>query len=165
MARLFQKNPEQAAALEGRIVIELDARRGLGRTVTLRGDIDHLARDVEFPAMEDATQRAIFIAGEHQRDTAMRTSLVEKANTTVGSAESDIVLAEQAHAFGCAVGDQRGAERTGNPVALAHEDAHWDIAFDFGKQAVVTGQHFLSPISVICCRYYCRPASRIFSFH
>src|SRR5262249_6309024 len=86
--------------------------------------IEHVAFDVELPAVVDAAEAAFFVAPEKQRRASMRAVLAHEPDAAVGVAESDQLLAEQAHARRRRVGRRNflGQER-GQPIPT-HQLAH-----------------------------------------
>jgi hypothetical protein len=72
-------------------------RKAFPLAARFRGSIDAFAVDAELPAMENATQAVPFVARQAQARAAMRACFLQKADPSVGRAEGDEVLAEEAH--------------------------------------------------------------------
>jgi hypothetical protein len=116
----------------------------LGRFV---GHIDAVAVNVEFPAVVNATQAALFVATEEETRAAMRTVLIEKADLAVRVAESDQVFAKDAKSNGVRIGRwQLGRKQRRQPEA-AKELAHgrtWPGATQ--KVVLCLTQHACLPV-------------------
>src|SRR5215469_17282089 len=135
--------PYEAAALPRRIGLLLDAfgEMAVGR---LGRHFEHIALDVEFPPMVQAAQAALFVAPVKQRCAAVRAEFAQHAGPSLGVAEYDQVLAQQARLYRLTVGFDLFRKTGGDPV-LAHELAHRRIAFDPAKQVVFFRRHRVSP--------------------
>ena len=133
--------PHEAAGFAHRIRPLLE-RAFERRTIGLRGHLEDVALDVEFPAVIQAAQAAFLIAAEGERRAAMRAVLVEHAELAVAVAEDDQVFAHEPRLHRRAVllrDFLRQADR--QPVA-AHDAAHRRRAFDAAEELVlVLGQH------------------------
>jgi len=89
--------PHDAAALLSPIC------RGLDLCLEVRlgwfvGHVDAVAVGVEFPAVIDAAQAALFVAPEKQRGATVRAVLVHQADFAIAIAEGDQLFAEQKYA-------------------------------------------------------------------
>src|SRR5579875_3732596 len=82
----------------------------------LGGNLYYFARDIDLPAVEDAGQRVVLVAGQRQRGAAMGTALVEKADAAVSGAKGDEVLAQQADPLRRAIGFQGLRAQHGGPI-------------------------------------------------
>src|SRR4051812_42512489 len=69
--------PEHAALLDQRISGQLDLL-GVPALGGLGGNVDALARRVEFPAVVGAAQAAFLVAPEPERDSTVRAELVDE---------------------------------------------------------------------------------------
>ena len=109
---------------------------GLGR------HLQHIAFDVHLPAVIQAAQAGLLVASQHQRDTPVRTILVQHADAAVAVAKHHQVLAQDARLDRRAVRFRHLlAQRHRDPVP-AHQLAHRGRAFDPAQQVVfVFGQH------------------------
>ena len=95
-----EEHPHEAAAFDDGVTPGLDlGRERLGVRAVRRG-VDDLAGHVDLPTVEDARERAVLVARQHQRRVAVRTPLVEEPDPTVRVAEGDVVRAHEAHAPG-----------------------------------------------------------------
>ena len=75
-------------------------------TLGLGESVDYPSVDIELPAVEQASQPAFLVPAKRQRDTAMRTGLVQNADASLRVPERHKVLSEQPHAAGCTVGHE-----------------------------------------------------------
>lgn len=129
--------PHHAAGLFGRVMGDRhllgEGFAGLGR---LGGGVHHDARDVDFPAVEDAAETVFLVARQGQRRTAVRAGFVENADAAVGSAKRHKVFAEQAEALRSAVGlETLGAQ--GRGPELAQHLSHRRAGADLGQTLVI----------------------------
>ena len=95
--------PDKAAPLRDGVgglanLLHVVARCGL------RGHVHALAFHVELPAVVYAAQAGFLVASEEEARAAVRAAFGEQSDATVGIAEGDKVLAEQANADGRTVG-------------------------------------------------------------
>ncbi len=133
-------DPHKTARLARRIGLVLhaignEAVFGFGR------HLHHVAIDVEFPAVIEAAQPALFVTRKHQRGAPVRAILVEDADTAFAVAEHHKILAQQAHLHRRAVRLSRFLGQAGcNPVA-AHDPAHRGVARDAAQQVVFLWRH------------------------
>ena len=136
--------PHEAAGLARRIGLVLD----LGREAAfrrLRRHLDHVAFDVELPAVIEAAQPAFLVAADHQRGAPVRAILVEHAEAAVGVAKHDQVLAQQPDRDRRSVGLGHLLRHAGwNPVP-AHELAHGGVAFHAAQEVVFFGRDHGGP--------------------
>jgi hypothetical protein len=120
-------------------------RKAFPLAARFRGSIDAFAVDAELPAMENATQAVPFVARQAQARAAMRACFLQKADPSVGRAEGDEVLAEEADLLRGAIGFQLGRAARRHPVFPQH-GAHRRARPDPGEQGVVGGiEHVRSP--------------------
>ena len=89
--------------------LEAAARR-LGRHV------GHSAGHIEFPAVVDAAQPAIFVSPKDQRRAAVRTRLVNETDPAFGIPECNQIFPQQPDTFRLPVLDQVGRRQKRNPV-------------------------------------------------
>ena len=111
----------------------------------VRRDFGDETVDVDFPAVKDAAQSAILIAGEYERAAAVRTALGEKPDAAVGRAEGNVIGAEKADAHRGTVGHQLGRQDGRYPV-VPHQPPHWGVALNPGQPLVLlVSQHVTPP--------------------
>ena len=134
-------DPDESAGFFSRIglVLDLLGEAAFGR---LRDHLQHLAVHVELPAVVEAAQTAFLVAPEEQRGLAVRAELAEHADTPVGVAEGDEILAEEPDANRRTIAlDQLLREQRRYPMS-PHQPAHGGVAFDAAEQFVLfTGEH------------------------
>jgi len=118
-----------AGGLARRIGFMLDlAREAAFRR--LRRHLEHVAVDVEFPAVIEAAEPAILVAREHERGTPVRTQLVKHAKPSLAVAEDDEVFAQQPHLDGRAIRlSDLFRQAGGNPMP-PHDLSHGRRGFD-----------------------------------
>jgi hypothetical protein len=96
--------PHNFAALDtgisARVELCLDARERLLANLRHAWDIDADAADIEFEAVIDAAQAALFIAAEEERSRAVGTALMQQADPAACVAKKDEIFAQQADADG-----------------------------------------------------------------
>ena len=114
--------PDDTAGLVRRIGSDLDRLAEIG--VELGRRIDDPPLHVELPAVVDAAQTTIFVATVDERHAAVRTELVEQADTTVRVAKRDQPFSQELDSDRRAVGFRQSfGEHRRQPVAtecLAH---------------------------------------------
>jgi hypothetical protein len=111
-AHIGPKHPVSLLAgigLDPGAFLEAAARR-------LSRHVGHRAGHIEFPAMVDAAQSAIFVSPKDQRCAAVRTGLVNQTDPAFGIPEGNQILAQQPDTFRLPVLDQIGRRQKGNPV-------------------------------------------------
>ena len=107
----------------------------------LRRHLDHVAFDVEFPAVIEAAQPAFLVAREQQRGAPVRAVFVEHAEAALAVAEHHEILAEQAHLDRRAVGLGHLLGQAGRDPVAAHDLAHRRVALDAAQQIVFLRGH------------------------
>ena len=129
LVRRSEIRPDEAAGLARRIGLVFHALRhvGAGR---FGSEVDDVALHVEFPAVIETAQPALFVAGEDKRGAAMRAQFVEHAEPALAVAEHDQVLAEQAHPQRRAIGFGHLLGEAGGDPVPAHDLAHRRRPFD-----------------------------------
>ena len=138
-------DPDHPAAFE----------RGIGRDRYFRFEqrvrrfrrhVDAVAVLVEFPAVVDAAQSALFVAAEEQRGAAMRTKRIDDADVAVRIAKRYQIFAQQTHAHRRAVGfGQLFGKQRREPVA-AEQVPHRRARTDTGEAFVILlTQHSAAP--------------------
>ncbi len=148
LAELFLRThigPDEAAAFARRIGFLL-ALEFQPAAFGLAGLVQDVAFDVEFPAVIEAAQAALFIASEGERGAAVHAAFGEHAEPSLGIAEDDEVFAQHARADGRTIGRGDLFRQAGRQPMAAHDLAHRRSAFDAGEQIVVfPGDHDACP--------------------
>ena len=128
--------PDIAAPLGGRIGFgpHLAPEVGLGRLVR---HLDAVAVHVELPAVIDAAQAALLVAGEMERGAPVRAFLVEDADPPFRIPERDKVLAQQPQAHRVAIGPRQFLRDHGRNPEPAEQLAHRRAGADPAQQFVV----------------------------
>src|SRR5439155_14707201 len=94
---------------------------------------DTVALGVEFPAVVDAAQSALFVAGIEQRGAAVGTVLLDEAGLAVCVAPGQQILTEKSDTERLAVGFQLPGIGCWQPV-FAHHVAHPSTSSDAAPQ-------------------------------
>jgi hypothetical protein len=110
----------------------------------LRGHLQHIPFNVEFPAVIKASQAALLITPVEKRCAPMGAKLTQDANSPLRVAENDQLLAEQARSDRRSIGFDFFGETGRNPMP-PHELAHRGIPLDAAEQVVLLGRHGASP--------------------
>ena len=136
--------PHEAAGLARRIglVLELACEAAFR---WLRGHLQHIAFDVELPAVIEAAQPAFLIAAEHQRGAPVRTVFVEHAEAAVAVAKDHEVLAEQPNPDRGSIRFRHLLGHAGGDPMPPHELAHGRVALDPAQEIVFLGGHHGQP--------------------
>ena len=129
--------PDHAAALGARVGRQGDLvrKRGLRPLV---GHVDAAAVHAVLPAVIDAAQAALLVAGEIERRAPVGAELAAHRGAPARVAIGDQVLTEDPHALGPAAGRELGGLHDGDPV-LAHQLAHERSGPDARQLGVLFG--------------------------
>src|ERR1700730_16685112 len=90
-----EEHPEDATRFAHRIVIHADAAAEALLVHGLRRNLEALAFSAVLPAVEDASQRIIFVTAQSQRDASMRATFIKESYLSIVNAERDVVVAQQ----------------------------------------------------------------------
>src|SRR5262245_10833384 len=96
--------------------------------------VDDVAVHIEFPAVIQTAESALFVAAEDERSTAVQAMLAEHAEPSARVAEDDEVFAKHAYPNGCAVGLDNLFRHAGRQPMTAHDLAHRRVADDAGQK-------------------------------
>ena len=133
--------PHEAARFARRIRFVLHAIEDEA-VVRLRRHLDDVAVHVELPAVIEAAQAAVLVAGKEQRRPPVRAVFVEHADAALAVAKHHEILAQEAHLDRRAVGLGDLLRQAGRDPVAPHDLAHRRIAFDAAQQVVfLGGQH------------------------
>jgi len=138
--------PDDVARFDGRIGSHADL---LGEALRLVHLVDARTLCVELPAVVDAAQAALLVAGQPERGAAMRAKFVDESHAAAAVAEGDKVLAQQPHPDRRSVRlRQLAGHGRRHPVA-AQRFAHRRPRADAGDQFIVLrGKHRFAPFSL-----------------
>ena len=134
--RIAHPDPDETARLAARIAPVFQTLLGAaaGR---LRWAVHDGARDIDLPAVIQASEPAFLVAAEGERRAAVRTMQVEHAQAAGAVAERHEFLAQHANGQGSAIGLRDFLREARRDPVRAHEPSHRRVALDPREQVVV----------------------------